>query len=123
MSTPTFLAALGANGPSADRTGKMDPKVKVLIMENSAEGAAGKRPIFLSVNGVAMLVPRAQPADIPYRYYEALKNAVVHKIKHDLDNGTVETFDEPAYAYQVLALPSKAEIDAWTEQTKNLAAA
>lgn len=94
-------------GTSASR----DPKVKITIPET--DGPGGKRGVFVSVNGVAMIVPRGKPVDIPYRYYLVLANAV--KTVHEQDEETQEIIstDVPSYPMGVNLMPPQAEIDAY----------
>lgn len=49
-------------------------KVKVHIPMTDRPG--GREPVPVSVNGRAMLIPRGEECEIPYAYYEVLKNAV-----------------------------------------------
>lgn len=102
---PTHGKAL--RGSSAEN----DPKVTITIAE--IEGAGGKRPVPVGVNGVMMLVPRGRPVDIPYRYYHALTLAV--KTVHEQDEETLEivSSDVPSYPFSVNKMPPQAEIDAY----------
>lgn len=54
------------------------PAGKVRIIIDQQEGPGGSEPVFLSVNGRAMLVPRGEEVDIPAHYFEVLKNAERH---------------------------------------------
>lgn len=51
--------------------------VKVII--SATDDDDGNEPVFLACNGVGMYVPRGEEAEIPYRYFEVLKNAVQFK--------------------------------------------
>lgn len=42
------------------------------------EKPGGSEPVFVSVNGVNILIPRAQTCWVDYKYYHALQNAVAH---------------------------------------------
>ena len=42
------------------------------------EKPGGNEPVFTSVNGVNILIPRAQTCWVDYKYYHALQNAVAH---------------------------------------------
>jgi hypothetical protein len=88
-----------------------DPKVKITIAE--VEGAGGKRPVPVGVNGVIMLVPRGKAVDIPYRYYEALTHAVKTTYEQDEASGEVISSDVPSYPMSVNVMPPQAEIDAY----------
>lgn len=48
--------------------------MKILIPEEDKDG--GQEPVFVSVNGSAMYIPRAKPVLVPLPYIEALQNAV-----------------------------------------------
>lgn len=88
-----------------------DPKVTITISE--VDDVGGKRPVFVGVNGVGMLIPRGKPVDIPYRYYHALTNAI--KTTHDQDEATQEIIssDVLSYPMSVNKMPPQAEIDAY----------
>ncbi len=88
-----------------------DPMVKITIAE--MEGAGGKRPVPVGVNGVIMLVPRGRPVDIPYRYYEALSHAVKTMHEQDETTGEIISSDVPSYPMSVNVMPPQAEIDAY----------
>ena len=103
--TPNDGKAL--RGSSAER----DPKVTITIAE--MEGAGGKRPVYAGVNGVAMLIPRGRPVDIPYRYYLDLMNAVKTVHEQDEATGEIISSDVPSYPMSVNKRPPQAEIDAW----------
>lgn len=109
------------NGTRALRgdTSKNDPQVELTI--NEQEGPAGKRPVFVQVNGRGMLIPRNQRVTVGYRFFEALKNAVktVHEQEED---GNISSRDVPSYPFQVHSMPSPAEIDAWLERTAKIVA-
>lgn len=72
---------------------------KVTVMIANSELAGGDLPVALSVNGKAMSVPRGKMVDIPYEYYEVLKNAVAKT----WDSTMEESREVPAYPYQVYA--------------------
>lgn len=97
--------------PMVGAIGKIDPTVLVTIPE--VEGPGGKRDVFVSVNGVAMLVPRGSPVPIPYRYYMALMCAVKQVHHQDEDTHEIITSEVPAYPMSVNIMPAKSEIDAY----------
>ena len=107
-------AAQAQAGEGLRGSSKSDPRVSLMIFESSEAG--GKRPVYVGVNGTGMLIPRGQKVDVPYRYYLALSDAVqtVHVQNED---GTEESRDVNSYPFQVLAMPSEAEIDAWHDRT------
>ena len=88
-----------------------DPKVKITITE--AEGAGGKRPVPVQVNGVQMLLPRGRPIDIPYRYYDDLCKAIKTVYEQDETTQEVIATDVPSYPFSVNKMPPQAEIDAF----------
>ena len=47
--------------------------------------------MFTSVNGIALLIPRATTCWVDYRYYEALQNAVAHIAETDADSTSPAT--------------------------------
>jgi hypothetical protein len=77
-------------------------KVKILIART--EDAGGDEPVPVGVNGPIMLVPRGEPVEIPYAYYEVLKNAV-KDIYDPLPDGGMNPVPRkvPAYPFQRLA--------------------
>jgi hypothetical protein len=93
---------------------KNDPLVRVTFA--MTEDAGGDRAIFASVNNVGMLVPRGEEIQLPYRYFIALKNAVV--TTYTMDTETFENIprDVPAYAFSVVALPTEEEMQGWHKQ-------
>lgn len=88
-----------------------EPMVSLTIHQQ--EGKGGQRPIFVGVNGVGMLIPRLIPVNIKLRYYEALKNASETQYEYDENTGNLNPREVPSYPFQVHALPSKAELQAW----------
>ena len=112
--TPTDGKAL--RGASAEN----DPKVTITITE--MEGAGGKRPVYVGVNGVAMLIPRGRPVDIPYRYYHALTNAIKTLYEQDEASGEVISSDVPTYPMSVNKMPPQADIDAYLAAEQQTAA-
>ena len=75
--------------------------VKVIIQSSDAPG--GQDPVPVSVNGSAMLIPRDVEAEIPFEYYEALRNAVRQHYTPLPDGGLSEPKDVPAYAFSKVA--------------------
>lgn len=90
-----------------------DPKVTIMIPLSEKEG--GDRPVPVGVNGKQMLLPRGKDIVIPYRYFEALNNAVRTEFRQDPndDDYEIKRRDVPSYPFQVKAMPSQEEIDAW----------
>jgi len=63
----------GGRGGILDQNSKTDKRVKIVIAVQDTPGGAD--PVDLSVNGVAMRIPRGVECLIPYRYFEVLQNA------------------------------------------------
>lgn len=93
---------------------KNDPKVRMIV--NEQEGAGGKRPIYVGVNGVAMLIPRGEEVDVPYRYYLVLKAAVQTLFEQDDATHELNSRSVQSYPFQVVALPSQEEMEKWHQQ-------
>lgn len=76
----------------------------VRVYIDLVDGPGGKDPVFLSVNGVAMLVPRGEEVDIKERYYHALCNAVTHRFESLKDGGMNPVPRKvPAYPFRRVA--------------------
>jgi hypothetical protein len=76
----------------------------VTIVIQQEPGSAGKEHVKVAVNGKAMLIPRAKPVQIPYRFYEALKHA--NRMTYDPAEdgvGLQPGRETPAYPFQVIA--------------------
>jgi hypothetical protein len=107
--------AVPATKAMVDRTSGLDPKVKINISREAGPG--GDRAVPVSVNGVAMVIPRGEDVTVPYRFYLALRNAITTLVEQDPN--TLEEFrrDTPSYPFQVVGpLPSEAEIAAWSKK-------
>lgn len=55
------------------RSPRDEPKRRIFIEQQ--EGAEGQRPVFASVNGSAMLIPRGVEVVVPQKYVGVLNNA------------------------------------------------
>lgn len=75
--------------------------VTVFIPSNDAPG--GTEPVFVSVNGSGMLIPRDVNSDIPIEFYVALKNAVRQVYTPMPDGGISEPKNVPAYPFSRVA--------------------
>ena len=93
---------------------KNDPKVRLTVAMNESPG--GSRDFFVSVNNVAMLVPRGEEIHLPYRYYLVLKNAVSTTFTMDPETFENVPRDVPAYPFSVVTLPTDEEMRGWHEQ-------
>ena len=82
------------------------------------EKPGGNEPVFVSVNGVHMLIPRSKNCWVDYKYYEALQNAVAHIAEVDQDSNITGYRKVPEYPVSVfhieppLSKAEKAENDA-----------
>lgn len=79
-------------GDAAPIVRKEPPRVRhregrrsVQIRIEPQEKPGGNEPVFTSVNGIHMLIPRSQTCWIDYRYYHALDNAVAYIPETDED--------------------------------------
>lgn len=92
-------------------SGRNDPKVTLIIERSDKEG--GDRAVPVGVNGTMILIPRGEEAEIPWRYYLALRNAMETAYASDPESGEVEERDVPSYPHRVTHMPPQHEIDAW----------
>lgn len=67
----------------------MERKVKIQI--NASEAPGGDQPVPLSVNGVAILVPRDEVVEIKEKYVQVLEAAVQDKYDVDEDGNIIPT--------------------------------
>ena len=65
------------------------------------EKPGGNEPVYVSVNGVNILIPRAQTCWVDYKYYEALQNAVAHIAEVDEDSKITGWRKVPEYPVSV----------------------
>ena len=122
-----FLTACGGGGGSATPVEPPAPVPPVAVEDSATEhafvsdhfsgsqncsfchdglqDAGGSDDVQVGVNGSVMLVPRGKDVDIPYRYYEALKNAVADKYEMMPDGKSMNPVPRkvPAYPFQVVA--------------------
>lgn len=63
----------------------IEGKRSVQLRIEPQEKPGGNEPVFVSVNGVNMLIPRAQTCWVDYRFYHALENAVAQIAEVDED--------------------------------------
>lgn len=111
---PVDMAARPAPGgkPSGLKSAS-DPRVTIMIPLSEKEG--GDRHIEVLVNGRNILLPRGKDITIPYRYYEALNNAVKTEYRQDPNDPDheVKSREVPSYPFQVKQMPSEEEVAAW----------
>lgn len=65
------------------------------------EKPGGNEPVFVSVNGIRMVIPRARSCWVEYKYYEVLKNAVAHIAETDQDSNITGYRKVPEYPTSV----------------------
>lgn len=77
-------------------------KVKIII--SRTDEAGGDEPVFVSVNGRGMLVPRGEEVEVPYPYFEVLNHAV-KDVYEPLKDGGINPIPRkvPAYPFQRVA--------------------
>lgn len=108
---PEGAAPAAAKKVAVAKGAMEEPMVELTV--HVQEGPGGKRPVFVGVNGVALLIPRNQRSKVKLRYYEALKNAIETKYEYDEEAKANLPRELPSYPYQVWSMPSQAQIDAW----------
>lgn len=77
------------------------------------EKPGGNEPVFTSVNGQAMLIPRSQTCWVPYKYFHALQNAVakIPEVDADLNiTGYREVPEIPVSVFHIEPPLSKREM-------------
>jgi hypothetical protein len=82
-SVPTGSGHYTNTRPSDKHPGEVDVK----IMVHTSTAADGEQPVFVSVNGSAMLIPRGEPSWVPQRYVEVLEHAVEQVYDASPDGG------------------------------------
>ncbi len=90
------------------------PKITIRIPEQDRPG--GKRPVEVSVNGITMLIPRNQDCEIPYPYYEALKNAVQKTYTQNPDGGDEISSESPNYPFTIVRMANPEHLHKWMEE-------
>lgn len=114
-----FIEIDDGQGEAAPVVRKEPPRVRhregrrsVQIRIEPQEKPGGNEPVFVSVNGIHMLIPRAQTCWIDYRYYHALQNAVAHIPETDEDLNITGYRKVPEYPVSTFVIEpplSKAE--------------
>lgn len=99
--------------------GHDDPKVQITIHAEERDGVTISRHKEVGVNGIVWLLARGESITVPYRVYEALKNAERENITHDKD-GEVIIQKVVSTPFNIEKFPSAAEIAAWEERTKDI---
>lgn len=99
-----------SGGPGAN-----DPIVVLKIQKTSLPG--GRDPVPVSVNGVAKVIQRELVAQVPYRFYLALQDALREEVTQDFETGDLRTDEVTNYPMQVMAMPSAEEIAEFHRRT------
>ena len=102
-----------------------DPRYLITIAADKTKD--GKRPIFVAVNGMGMLIPRQQKVEVPARYFFALENAIADVVEDGElipgSEGETRTITQtPAYNYTVHREPTQQELDEWHALMEELGA-
>jgi hypothetical protein len=93
-----------ATSEHALRAGSHQAGDKAKIFVEVQEGPGGNRPVFVSVNGVGILIPRAKEVEVAVPYVEALEHAV--GTVYDFDNDGNQTSREVLhYPFRILRDP------------------
>lgn len=95
--------------------GKGDPLVEMTLHQSAEKD--GKRPVFVAVNGVEILVPRGERIKLPYRYFHALENAIRTEGTWDEQSNEIIKTEVPAYPFLIHRLPSDEALDQWYADT------
>lgn len=120
-------AARSALAPAAQAVGdpthyRNDPTIEINIQNNPENG--GSQPVPVCVNGDHITIQRNQWITIPYRFYKALELAVQKDWRQEPNavTGKPDTIieDRNAYQYGVRNPPTREEIAAWEERTRNI---
>lgn len=119
------LADNGAKIP-AGRPGqhfRFDPKVTLEVNRTNDKKRAKR--VFVTCNGDTIEIQRGQLVQIPYRFYLVMLDAK-EKVSVELDEINPVTglplrdwVEQQSYDFNVRAMPSQEEIDAWFARTKD----
>ena len=88
LRSPPHQEGLAKATWAVDANGKMEKTMWIEIA--NGDGVLGEEDVFLSVNERGITLPRERPIGIPYRYYEALNNAVMEVYDSAKDGGLNE---------------------------------
>lgn len=102
---------------------RFDPKV-TLVVNRTNDKKRAKR-VFVTCNGDTIEIQRGEPVQIPYRFYLVMLDAK-EKVSVELDEINPVTglplrewVEQQSYDFNVKAMPSQEEIDAWFARTKD----
>lgn len=102
---------------------RFDPKVRLKIQKTDDKRRA--KEVTVGVNGDVWRMQRGVEVEVPYRVYLALCDAKEHAaVETDQINPITQlpimAWEEiPSYPFQVLSMPSDAEIAAWHTATRD----
>lgn len=99
--------------------GRDDPKVRLTIHAEEKDGVIQNRHKEVGVNGRVWLLKRGESIVVPYRVFEALRNAERHIITMDTEGTTHEQVVK-ATPYSVEVMPTADEIDQWHKKTDTM---
>lgn len=102
---------------------RFDPKVTLEVNRTNDKRRAKR--VFVTCNGDTIEIQRGVPVQIPYRFYLVMLDAV-EKVSIELDEINPVTglplrqwVEQQSYDFNVKAMPSQEEIDAWYARTKD----
>ena len=76
-------------------------KVKIQIAVGDKPGE--DLPVFVGVNGKGMFIPRGEPVEVPYPYYEVLNNARQYRFASNEREGLQQPVEVPTYPFSVFS--------------------
>lgn len=88
-----------------------EPKVKLMI--NEQQGVSGKRPVFVGVNGIGMLIPRNEEVSVKLRYLNALRGATETLYELNEQTQKNEPKNVPSYPFQLVEPANPAQLKKW----------
>ena len=74
---------------------------KVKLQIHVQDTPAGDQPVFASVNGKAMFIPRGEVVEVPYAFYEALNNAKQYRYGSNTQEGLSQPIEVHTYPHSV----------------------
>lgn len=74
------------------------------VVIQAGEGAIGKQPVFLAINGHGFNVPRGIPVHLPVEVVEILDNATQVVYEHDQATDKMLEREVKRYSYSVRAI-------------------
>jgi hypothetical protein len=96
-----------------------EPIFEIKLM--NGEGKAGRRHLFVGVNGVGILIPRNTPCRVKHRYWVALSNAVeTHYPWDEEENCIGAAQDVPSYPFETIRAASDEDLLAWRDYKAEL---